>query len=62
MRAADLRSETFSGWAKHVLAEAAEKQIREHEFTAMALADHHPNQHQRHLKQRGDIRSDSKIK
>jgi uncharacterized protein (DUF1778 family) len=38
-RAAELRGETFSGWAKHVLDEAAEKQIREHEFTTMALAD-----------------------
>jgi uncharacterized protein (DUF1778 family) len=38
-RAAELRGETFSGWAKHVLDEAAERQIREHEFTHMALAD-----------------------
>lgn len=38
-RAAELRGETFSGWAKHVLDEAAERQIREHEFTEMALAD-----------------------
>ncbi len=38
-RAAELRGETFSGWAKHVLDEAAERQIREHEFTDMALAD-----------------------
>lgn len=38
-RAAELRGETFSGWAKHVLDEAAERQIREHEFTAMALSD-----------------------
>lgn len=38
-RAAELRGETFSGWAKHVLDEAAERQIREHEFTGMALAD-----------------------
>jgi uncharacterized protein (DUF1778 family) len=39
MRAAELRGETFSGWAKHVLDEAAEKQIKENEFTTMALAD-----------------------
>ena len=38
-RAAELRGETFSGWAKHVLDEAAERQIREHEFTHMALSD-----------------------
>ena len=38
-RAAELRGETFSGWAKNVLDEAAERQIREHEFTSMALAD-----------------------
>lgn len=38
-RAAELRGETFSGWAKHVLDEAAERQIRESEFTNMALAD-----------------------
>ena len=38
-RAAELRGETFSGWAKHVLDEAADRQIREHEFTTMALAD-----------------------
>ncbi|CAN5538080.1 hypothetical protein BH11CYA1_BH11CYA1_14830 [soil metagenome] len=38
-RAAELRGETFSGWAKHVLDEAAERQIREHEFTVMALSD-----------------------
>lgn len=38
-RAAELRGETFSGWAKHVLDEAAERQLREHEFTDMARAD-----------------------
>lgn len=38
-RAAELRGETFSGWAKHVLDEAAERQIREHELIDMALAD-----------------------
>ncbi len=38
-RAAELRGETFSGWAKSVLDEAADRQIREHEFTNMALAD-----------------------
>lgn len=38
-RAAELRGETFSGWAKHVLDEAAERQIREYEFTEMALED-----------------------
>ncbi|MBY0359005.1 MAG: DUF1778 domain-containing protein [Candidatus Obscuribacterales bacterium] len=38
-RAAALRGETFSGWAKNVLDEAAERQIREHEFIDMALAD-----------------------
>lgn len=38
-RAAELRGETFSGWAKHVLDEAAERQIREHEFTEMAVSD-----------------------
>lgn len=39
IKAAELRGETFSGWAKPVLDEAAERQIREHEFTYMALAD-----------------------
>ncbi len=38
-RAAELRGETFSGWAKHVLDEAAERQIREYEFTDMTLQD-----------------------
>ena len=38
-RAASLQGETFSGWAKNVLAEAADKQIREHEFLDMALKD-----------------------
>ncbi len=38
-RAAELRGETFSGWAKNVLDEAAERQIRAHEFTSMALSD-----------------------
>lgn len=38
-RAAALRGETFSGWAKPILAEAAERQLREHEFTEMAQAD-----------------------
>lgn len=38
-RAAELRGETFSGWAKHVLDEAADRQLREHEFTTLALAD-----------------------
>jgi uncharacterized protein (DUF1778 family) len=38
-RAAELRGETFSGWAKNVMDEAAERQIREHEFTDMALSD-----------------------
>lgn len=39
VRAAALRGETFSGWAKNVLDEAAEKQIREHEFLNMTLRD-----------------------
>jgi uncharacterized protein (DUF1778 family) len=38
-RAAALRGETFSGWAKAVLDEAAERQIREHDFTDMARSD-----------------------
>jgi uncharacterized protein (DUF1778 family) len=38
-RAAALRGETVSGWAKSVLDEAAEKQIREHELTELSLAD-----------------------
>ena len=39
VRAAELRGETFSGWAKHVLDEAADRQIREHELMDMALTD-----------------------
>ncbi len=38
-RAAYLKGETFSGWAKTVLAEAADRQIRDHEFFEMAIAD-----------------------
>lgn len=38
-RAASLRGETFSGWAKAVLDEAAERQIREHEFTDLSKRD-----------------------
>jgi uncharacterized protein (DUF1778 family) len=38
-RAASLQGETFSGWAKTVLAEAADRQIREHEFLDMAMRD-----------------------
>lgn len=38
-RAASLRGETFSGWAKTVLDEAAERQIREHEFTDLSKKD-----------------------
>jgi uncharacterized protein (DUF1778 family) len=38
-RAAALRGETFSVWAKHALDEAAELQLREHECTDMALSD-----------------------
>ena len=39
VRAASLRGETFSGWAKTVLDEAAERQIREHEFTELSKTD-----------------------
>lgn len=38
-RAASLKGETLSGWAKTVLAEAADKQIREHEFIDLAMQD-----------------------
>src|SRR4051812_29815858 len=38
-RAASLQGETLSGWAKNVLAEAADRQLREHEFLQMALQD-----------------------
>lgn len=38
-QAASLQGETLSGWAKNVLAEAAERQIRDHEFLEMALKD-----------------------
>ncbi len=38
-RAASLRGETFSGWAKTVLDEAAERQIREHEFLDLSRTD-----------------------
>ena len=38
-RAAALRGETFSGWAKSILDEAAEKQIKNHEFLEMAHKD-----------------------
>jgi len=39
VRAAALRGETFSGWAKTVLDEAADRQIREHEFTELSRTD-----------------------
>lgn len=39
VRAASLRGETFSGWAKTVLDEAAERQIREHELTDLSKTD-----------------------
>lgn len=39
VRAAALRGETFSGWAKAVLDEAAERQIREHEFSELSRTD-----------------------
>jgi uncharacterized protein (DUF1778 family) len=38
-RAASLQGETLSGWAKNVLAEAADKQLRDHEFLEMAYQD-----------------------
>lgn len=38
-RAAALRGETVSGWAKPILAEAAARQLREHDFLEMAQAD-----------------------
>lgn len=38
-RAAALRGETVSGWAKPILAEAAARQLREHDFIEMAQAD-----------------------
>ncbi|MBI1272457.1 DUF1778 domain-containing protein [bacterium] len=38
-KAAALRGETVSGWAKPILAEAAARQLREHEFVDMAKAD-----------------------
>jgi uncharacterized protein (DUF1778 family) len=38
-RAAALRGETVSGWAKPILAEAAARQLREHDFVELAQAD-----------------------
>ncbi len=38
-RAAALRGETVSGWAKPILAEAAARQLRDHDFLEMARAD-----------------------
>ncbi len=38
-RAAALRGETVSGWAKIVLAEAAACQLREHDFIELSKAD-----------------------
>lgn len=38
-RAAALRGETVSGWAKPILAEAAARQLQEHDLIEMARAD-----------------------
>jgi uncharacterized protein (DUF1778 family) len=38
-RAATLRGETVSGWAKPILAEAAVRQLKEHDFIEMTQAD-----------------------
>ncbi|MDZ4837471.1 MAG: DUF1778 domain-containing protein [Candidatus Melainabacteria bacterium] len=38
-RAAALRGETVSGWAKPILAEAAARQLREHDLIEMSHAD-----------------------
>lgn len=39
VRAATLRGETFSDWAKTVLDEAADREISEHEFTDISKTD-----------------------
>lgn len=38
-RAASSRGETFNGWAKTVLDEAADREISEHEFTDLSKTD-----------------------